>query len=786
MRNRRGRASLANRDASISVPRSGKAGAALLANVVAFGAVVGLGIGVTSCSGGGGVDQCTSQRTFFEQNVWSAFMSTKCAKCHTPDGVAVSEHNAKFVLQPSSYPGFIDANLANLAMVSKIQFEGKSELLLKPLGQMGHIGGVQLQEGTDDYKALTSLVSQLSNIESCTEGPNTTLQTVGLSDGASTLRRAALDLAGRLPTVAENDAVTKGGDVALDAALDVMMKEEAFYTRVREIFNDVLLTDRFVRYDAAAIDFMNTDDYPGLAPYRDQTNPAYMSAKRPIINQAIAREPLDFIVYLLKNNKPFTDLVAADYTVVNPFSAIAYGVDKTVQFKDPTDYNEFHEAKITLGATGATMRPVPHAGVMSMPAFLNRWQTSPTNRNRGRARRVYQFFLATDVLKLAERPVDATKVTATENPTHNSEYCTVCHKVIDPVAGGFRGWDDNDYEDFDPARPWHDEMFEPGFGVTTMDPTYYTKGLQWLGPQVAADPRFSISAVRTVYKGLTGHDAIAYPTDNTRANFATLLAAWSAQDAFFRATAAQFTKTTDLKAVFKAVIKSPYYRAVTVPDGMDPGLLQDLGMGRLLTPEMLNRKIKAITGYSWRKTYDWVNQRDWLREDYDILYGGIDSDATTARLTTANGLIASVASRMANESACSITAWDFTKGKAVRAFFPFVDLTEAPESAGHTVDGSVNSIKKNIQFLHQLFLDEQLDLADPEIERTYQLFLDTWHELSQSGDTGLDYNCSGQKSPVDGSDLPAASQIKDDPNFTLRSWMAVMTYLMSDYKFLYE
>jgi hypothetical protein len=781
MRNRRRPASLEKRDASISVSGSGKAaksGAlAAAAAVVAMGA---FGAATTSCSKSG-ADECTTQRAFFEQNVWSAFMSTKCAKCHSPDGIAHTEHNAKFILQPSSYPGFIDANLANLAMVSKIQFDGQSELLLKPLGQLGHFGGAQLESGSDDYKALTSLVGQLSNIESCTTGADTTLSPVSLSDGPSTLRRASLDLVGRLPTAAEKAAVTSGGDVALDAALDGMMKEEAFFTRVREIFNDLLLTDRFLSYSGAAIDTMNTDDYPGLAPYRDSNNPAYNSDARPLINKAIAREPLDLIVYLLKNGKPFTDVVGADYTVVNPFSAIAYGVDKTILFKDVTDYNEFHEAKITIGTD---LRPIPHAGVLSTPAFLNRWQTSPTNRNRGRARRVFQFFLATDVLKIATRPVDATKVTATENPTHNSEYCTVCHNVIDPVAGGFRGWDDNDYEDFDPARPWHDEMFEPGFGTSTMDPNYYTKALQWLGPEVAADPRFSISAVRTVYKGLTGHDPIEYPTDNTDPNFATLLASWSAQDAFFRGAAADFAKKPDLKAVFKTVIKSPYYRAVSVPDDMDPGLLKDVGLGRLLTPEMLNRKIKAITGYSWRKTYDWTNQHDYLQEDYNILYGGIDSESTITRLTTANGLIASVSSRMANESACAITGWDFTKGKAVRAFFPFVDLSEMPESSGHTVDGSVADIKKNIQFLHQLFLDEKLDIGDPEIDRTYQLFLDTWHELSQAGDKGLD--CDGRRNPIDGTDLPDAQQIKDDPNFTLRSWQAVMTYLMSDYKFLYE
>jgi len=779
MHTRRGRSSLRSEVERPPSARAAKAGLALVAVVAALS-----GAGA-SCSSG--ANECLSTRTYFEQNVWSAFMGQTCGKCHTPDGTAVADHSAKFVLQPSSYPGFVDANLDMIKTISKIEYEGQSELLLKPIGEMGHIGGTVITKGSDQYNALVELVNRVKNdSSSCTPGPNDTLAGVQTASAESTLRRAAIDLVGRLPTAAEKASVKAGGDAALGKALDGMMKEEAFYGRAREIFNDVLLTDKYLSYGGAAINVMNSDQqfYPWLDPYKDSNDPHYDAPERPLINKALAREPLDLIVYVLKNGKPFTDVVAANYTVVNPYTAIAYGLDKTIQFKDPTDYDEFHETTVTLGG-GAL---VPHAGVLSTPAFLNRWQTSPTNRNRGRARRVLSFFLATDVLKIAERPVDATKVTAEENPTRNSTLCTVCHKIIDPIAGGFRGFDDNDYEAFDPPNnPWHDEMFSPGFGGQDMDPGYYDKALQWLGPKVAGDPRFNISAVHTVYKGLTGHDPLPYPVDSADPDFTTKLKAWEAQDDFFRSTADAFVKGNhDLKLVFKAVVESVYYRGEAVTDDTEPGVLEDVGLGRLLTPEMLNRKITAVTGVHWRKNYDWANQHDWLTEDYDILYGGIDSDSTITRLTAANGLIASVASRMSNEMACSITAWDFTKSKGSRLYFPSVDLTEAPELAGHTVDGSVASIKKNIQYLHELFLGEELALDDPEIERTYQLFLDTWHELSQSGDTGLNWGCSGRWDPRDGTDLPDAVQIGDDKNFTLRSWMAVMTYLMSDYKFLYE
>src|SRR5262245_58740663 len=106
------------------IPRAGTAGIALVATVVSIAA------SGASCSGN---SECLSTRQYFEQNVWSAFMASNCAQCHTPDGTAVADHNAKFVIQRSSYPGFIDANLANIAEIAKIEQGGTSELLLKPI-----------------------------------------------------------------------------------------------------------------------------------------------------------------------------------------------------------------------------------------------------------------------------------------------------------------------------------------------------------------------------------------------------------------------------------------------------------------------------------------------------------------------------------------------------------------------------------------------------------------------------------------------------------------------------
>lgn len=730
-------------------------------------------------------DTCVSTRTYFEQNVWSAFMGSKCTKCHTPDGPAVAQ-GAKLVLEPSSYPGFIDQNLATLQQIASIEYSGVSELLLKPIGEENHGGGVQIDKDGPEYQALVDLVKRFDVGDNCQDQPGLSLQGVTTLNAASTFRKATLSLGGRLPTDDEIQQLTDQGDAALDPLMDNLLKEDAFYDRLREIYNDILLTDKYLAYDGAAFDILDDDDYPSAVPFKDPNSPLYQDARH-YANMGIAREPLNLIAYVAKNDKKFTEILTADYTVVNPFQAQAYGVTDA-KFKNSMDPNEYEPGHVTIGGTmNVPSTPIPHAGVLSTPAFLNRWPTTPTNRSRGRARRVFAFFLATDILKIAERPIDATKVTQQEDPTENSQYCNVCHRIIDPVAGGFRGYDENNYVHFDPSADWHDDMFSPGFGNASMDPAEYGAALQWLTAQVAADPRFVISTVQTVYKGLTGQDPIQYPSDPTVPDFQDALASWTTQDQFFRGVGQDFVNSNyNVKTIFKDIVKSVYYRADGVSGAMNNTQLAGIGTAHLLSPEALNRKITAVMGAPWRKNYDLDQPPHYtLLEDYDILYGGIDSDSTITRLTDPNGVIANVAQRMANEMACEVTAYDFTQPKAQRRFFKYFDVNEVPEVAGNTVGGSVADIQQNIQYLHKLILDEDLALDDPELQRTYQLYLATWREMVTAS-ADLPYDCWGRVDWNTGVTLPDAQVIQNDPTGAIRSWQAVIAYLLTDYRFMYE
>ena len=87
-------------------------------------------------------------------------------------------------------------------------------------------------------------------------------------------------------------------------------------------------------------------------------------------------------------------------------------------------------------------RTYPHAGILNTTSFLLRYPSTATNRNRARSRWTYYHFLGLDVEKSASRTTDPVALADTNNPTLNNPACTVCHQVLDPVAGAFQNYGD--------------------------------------------------------------------------------------------------------------------------------------------------------------------------------------------------------------------------------------------------------------------------------------------------------------------------------------------------------
>jgi hypothetical protein len=387
---------------------------------------------------------------------------------------------------------------------------------------------------------------------------------------------------------------------------------------------------------------------------------------------------------------------------------------------------------------------------------------------------------------------------------------------------------------FDPSDKWHDDMVPPGFNTTQTPPGNYGNAIMWLGAQIPRDPRFAVSIAQVMYHGIVGDEPLAFPQDKTAADYEDRVRAFNLQNDWFVKLGGKFVADKfDLRKLVVGIVRSPYFRAKS-GDSTKDGLHAGLGQGRLLTPEMLGRKYRATTGLYFfqgdaaRK--DESRQRDgYLRSDlvedneWRLVYGGIDSADVTKRTDSMSPIMVATSQYTGALVACRSTSYDFTKPADARRLFRFVEMSTTPFTIRANADAqliplpeSETKIRQNIQYLFFRFLGETVDVASEEVTRAYTLFVDVWKDLEAQGltdkkDQGIgNYRCVAETDwdkPVrfepdqNGNVRPVFDKLRDRPdkapyepgmrldrdeNYTVRSWQAVVTYLLTDYRFTHE
>ena len=241
--------------------------------------------------------------------------------------------------------------------------------------------------------------------------------------------------------------------------------------------------------------------------------------------KALQWEPMRLVEHIVRNDKPFTEIVTADYIMVTPYSSRGYGIYEEIKdrFKDTKDPLEYIPVKLKalVGREKSQNQEsptgfYPHAGLLSNFQYLRRYPTTETNRNRQRSRVFYQHFLGVDVLELAARVGDAAAVQAKfENPTMQASECVVCHKTLDPVAGLFQDyWRFADQGIYGRRKGgWFTDMFAAGYEGEDLPGDERWRALQWLGERTAKDPRFAGAMVEHAYYILTGRKVLLPPKD---------------------------------------------------------------------------------------------------------------------------------------------------------------------------------------------------------------------------------------------------------------------------------
>ena len=730
-----------------------------------------------------------AERNFFTEEVWGKVAARTCLKCHKAGGDA---EDSEFILLDPLRDGALEHNRELLTKLAKLREPetGGSRMLLKVIGELDHGGEDVLTKSSTRYRILADFVRRtngerpapvtLANATPFFEG-------VRMIDDRRLLRRLTLQLGARLPTPEEYAAVQVRGLAAISLVLDDLMNEEAFYDRLAEGFNDIFLTPGIDDVAENVLSYEHFDktrhwyqkkDFSHIKDEQKRKEAGWELARH--YRESIQREPMELVKYIVRNDRPFTELITADYIMVSPYSARGYGIFEEVKdrFKDIDDRFEYIPVRLKSlkGRSEKTNQEsatgfYPHAGVLSTFQYLKRYQTTETNRNRLRVRMYFQHFLGIDIMQLAPRVNDAAAISAKyEVPTMQATDCVVCHKIIDPVAGVFQDFYALDGKGvYQPrAGGWFEDMFPPGHEGEALPESERWRGLQWLGERTAKDPRFAIAMVEHVWYLLSGRKALRPPEDIDHPLFAGRQRAYTGQRRQIELIAKQFAADKfDLKGVFRAAALSKFYRA----DGLaavanDPARLAelgDLGVVRLLSPEQIERKLKAIFGSDWGR----------LGDQFNILYGGIDSKEVTERIADPSGAMGAIQRMMANEVACRQVPKDFARKPQDRLLFPGIEPDVVPAAWTEA------KLRTTIVHLHQRLLG-RFDKSDSaEVDRTYELFAGIIAEANERGrfEPREIYSCRVQGE---------GDKRVEDPHYTMRAWRAVVTYLLRQHEFLYE
>ena len=411
---------------------------------------------VRGARGGAGQDPQTAEAVF-RQLISGPIVQSKCINCHVEGGASA---NTRLVFVTDDNSDHEAINLQVFRDFLDEEEDGASYILSKIQGALGHGGGIQLAAGTEEYADMERFLSLLGeDIGPVTITPATLFEGVKMESARSTLRRAAIVFAGRIPTDEEYESIETGGLESLRKAIRGLMEGPEFHEFVIRASNDQLLTDRHlidytIGNDGYFVDFDNEFYRRKESDPEDHEFWRWESA----VQYGAGRAPLELIAYVAENDLPYTEILTADYIVANRWAAEAYGAD--TEFDDPGDPHEFkpseivsyyrhcegHESEFTTGIGLRVLDPgpcatdYPHAGVLNTTVFLKRYPTTPTNRNRARSRWTYYHFLGLDIEKSASRTTDPVALADTNNPTMNNAACTVCHSVLDPVAGAYQNY----------------------------------------------------------------------------------------------------------------------------------------------------------------------------------------------------------------------------------------------------------------------------------------------------------------------------------------------------------
>ncbi len=570
--------------------------------------------------------------------------------------------------------------------------ESALRVLNKVKGLDNHGGSDVLAPSDPEYIWLATYLGEKS-------GQNLTAYaqvktTLTLEGPDATYRRASLLLTGKIPSSQKLSGLHQANDETLRKALADLLEDPGFKEFIKRGANDQLLVRSLVVTKNYLDDLIFY--YPIFNQKFQSIDPATQLEKSDyvygdaVLNE-VAEAPLELIAHVVQNNLPYTEVITAPYTMVGEKTAEIYktGLTPAAGTFVPAVNRGQHistgpRAQPKYDWTASQEIAIPHAGVLSEPAFLQQYPTTATNRNRARSRWTYQHFLGVDIENSAARTIDSAALSDNDNPTLNNSACTVCHTRLDPLAGAFQHFGErgtfhdqprgtNALDDsyrrsklYKAGDTWYRDMRLPGFEqALTPDPL---NSLHQAAELIAQDPRFATGTVKFWWPALFGESLLDDNLSSTQ--YDAKLTALNHFADFF--TANNFA----LKPLLVEMLMSDWFRGKAPAAEATESPAIYTGGKRLLTPEELYNKTFDLTGVADTN----------LLKGFKLSFGGIDSVSATKRQRDLSHIMLRVVERHALSKSCTIVATEFNKPKEERKLFNLVERQTLPSSAYQTVE----------------------------------------------------------------------------------------------------
>ena len=243
------------------------------------------------------------------------------------------------------------------------------------------------------------------------------------------------------------------------------------------------------------------------------------------------------------------------------------------------------------------------------------------------------------------------------------------------------------------------------------------KAVEWLGDQLAADPRFAVGAVHYWHKALFHREPLQAVTDTTGPDAASRLAAYDAQQQEFKEIAARFAANGyKVKDLLVDLILSKEARAVGLTEQVSAqraASLVAMGKGHLLSTSRLQRKLLECSDCLTSPSTTRLLARVWRSAALTPIPQNPQVDFTTNQVTTLDVALLTMSLHVDGSRLYG----------CARLLFPLVAMTDTPAT-----QAGKDKILANIVWLHDKLWNERVTTTDAEVQRTYQLFESVYND----------------------------------------------------------